>query len=37
MNGPASCEEIIVVSHQSLRRSPGGETPLVTEPHDDRT
>jgi two-component system sensor kinase FixL len=28
-------EEIIVVSHQSLRRDPGGETPLVTEVNND--
>jgi two-component system sensor kinase FixL len=30
-------EEIIVVSHQSLRRPPGGETPLVTEVNNDIT
>jgi PAS domain S-box-containing protein len=30
-------EEIIVVSHQSLRRDPGGETPLVTEVNNDIT
>jgi two-component system, LuxR family, sensor kinase FixL len=28
-------EEIIVVSHQSLRHDPGGETPLVTEVNND--
>jgi PAS domain S-box-containing protein len=28
-------EEIIVVSHQSLRHDPGGETPLVTEINND--
>jgi two-component system, LuxR family, sensor kinase FixL len=30
-------EEIIVVSHQSLRRTPGGATPLVTEVNNDVT
>jgi two-component system, LuxR family, sensor kinase FixL len=28
-------EEIVVVSHQSLRHDPGGETPLVTEVNND--